>query len=154
MIKNVISNSLLQYMCCTVQCYIYKKIRSPKMCQTCLVSPNRVYKLIIKSQKWKMYKIEKKTIHEMKHQLSRDPPNGDHNISNTVHKTSGHCHSSRPTPDHHTCPSTQRSCAARVFCSAGSLENKYSSTCSYSALFIQATTWRVFPTVFFFIFRS
>lgn len=44
-----------------------------------------------------MYKIEKKTIHEMKHQLSRDPPNGDHNISNTVHKTSGHCHSSRPT---------------------------------------------------------
>lgn len=61
-----------------------------------------------------MYKIEKKTIHEMKHQLSRDPPNGDHNISNTVHKTSGHCHSSRSTPDHHTCPSTQRSCAARV----------------------------------------
>lgn len=44
-------------------------------------------------------------------------------------------------------------CSA-CFCSAGSLEYKYSITCSYSALFIQATTWRVFPIVLFFIVRS
>lgn len=50
----------------------------------------------------------------MKHQVSRDAPNGNHNISHTDFlKTSDHSHS-RSIPDHRTCPSTQRSCAARV----------------------------------------
>lgn len=47
--------------------------------------------------------------------MSRDPTDCNHNISDTVCRTSDHSHS-RSIPDHRdvTCPSTRRSCAARV----------------------------------------
>ncbi len=56
-----------------------------------------------------MYNIKKKPIHEMKHQLSRDPTK-----RRSQHLPQcAHCIRYTP-PDLHTCPSTQRSCAARV----------------------------------------